>query len=217
MDNQITYGFLDESPSLSDSQLFFCVDIISTAEKTNERLQNIIKRARKKMKNKKLKSLSEIKFNNSEESIRVFVLSEIAKADIEIVAVAIDKEKRRIKDTPQNYGIVVGAAVAEAAILHPLLNLTVDKKFTSQKQEKEFIIEAQQATQILSKGSINVSFNPPTDSKKESNLQLADFVAGALNFKYNNKDDHYVEIVKDKIKVEKVLLWTEIKKRIVNP
>lgn len=215
----LAYGFLDESPSLSDTSLFFCVDIISTNDKTNKRLKNIVKRARKRIVKKKLKHTKELKFHTSDEKTREFVLTEIAKEDVVIVAVAIDKEGRRIKDTPQNYGIVVGSAIAETASLFPLLNLTVDKKFTAPAQEQKYIAEAQKTAQLLvdRKGSLNLAFNAPVDSMADSNVQLADFIAGALNMKYNGKDEHYVEIIKLKIKIEKVLKWTEIKKRIVNP
>jgi len=54
MTNNLVYGFLDESPSLNDQSFFFCVDIISTSEKTNKHLQNIIKRARKKIVKKQI-------------------------------------------------------------------------------------------------------------------------------------------------------------------
>lgn len=218
MPQGLSYGFLDESPSLSDNTLFFCVDIVSTSDKTNKKLQNIIKRARKKIVKKSLKSTKELKFHTSDEKTRVYVLSQIAKEDVTIVAIAVDKEGRRVKDTPKNYGTIVGAAIAETATLFPALNLTVDKKFPS-AQEREFIFEAQRAAQLLAKKKtgLNLSLNAPVDSETESRVQLADFVAGALNVKYNSGDDHYVEIVKSKIKIEKVLKWTEIKKRIVNP
>jgi hypothetical protein len=217
MDTTITYGFLDESSSLSDKPFYFCVTILTTGEKANTRLQNIIKRARKKIVKKKLKSLSEIKFYNSDEKTRVFILTELTKMNVEIIAVAVDKEGRRVKDTPTNYGFIVGATAAEALRIHPVLNLTMDKKFTSRKQEEECMAETQKATHILAKGKTSVSFNPPVDSTKDSLIQLADFVAGALNFKYNNNDDHYLVIVQEKITVEKVMKWTEIKKRIVTP
>ena len=78
MNNNLVYGFLDESPSFRDEAFFFCIDILSTSEKTNKRLQGILRRARKRVVKKKLRSLSEIKFNNSDERRRKFILSEIA-------------------------------------------------------------------------------------------------------------------------------------------
>jgi len=217
MKKNLVYGFLDESPSLHDKTFFFCVDIVSTTKKTNKKLQKILKKARKRIVKKKLKSVSELKFYHSNEKTRFFILSELAKQDVEIVVLIIDKQKRRIKDTPSNYGIVVGAAVAELLSIHPALSLTVDKKYTSKNQQKEFQQASQETINKLVIKRASVFFNPPVDSQKESVVQLADFVAGAFHFKYNRQDDHYAKIIKNKIKIEKVMKWTELKKRIVNP
>lgn len=217
MRRNVVYGYLDESPSLRDEAFFFCVDILSTSDRTNKRLKNILKRARKKVLKKKLKSLSEIKFYNSDERTRTYILSEIAEYDVRVVVLVVDKEKRRVKDTPFNYGIVAGATVAEFLSVYPALNLTMDKKFTNDEQEREFLRITQETIQTLVPTGKNIFFNPPKDSKKESLLQLADFAAGAMNFKYNQHDNHYADIIKDKIVVEKVVKWTKLKKRIVNP
>ncbi|MBI4079332.1 MAG: DUF3800 domain-containing protein [Candidatus Levybacteria bacterium] len=217
MNSNLVYGFLDESPALSDDVLFFCVDIVSTSDKTNKQLQNIIKRARKRVVKKKLKSLSEIKFHDSDERTRIYVLKEIAKYNVKIIAVIIDKQGRVVKDTPLNYGIAVGTTIAEMLSVYPVLNLTLDKKFTKGEQEVEFLKYAQETVEKLAPKNKSVVFNPPKDSKQDSLLQLTDFVAGAIQAKYNNKDNHYVEIIQDKIVVEKMIKWTKLKKRIVNP
>jgi hypothetical protein len=217
MKSNVVYGYLDESPALSDKVLFFCVDIISTSDKTNKRLQNIIKRARKRIVKKKLKSLSEIKFHNSDERTRTYVLKAIAEQDVKIVAVVIDKDGRKVKYTPLNYGIAVGATIAEFLSVYPVLNLTQDKKFTKEKQEVEFLKYAQETVEKLAPKNKSVIFNSPKYSKQDSLLQLADFAVGAIQAKYNNQDSHYVDIIKDKIAVEKMIKWTTLKKRIVNP
>ena len=189
----------------------------STSDKTNKQLQNITKRARKRIVKKKLKSLSEIKFHDSDERTRVYVLKEIAKHDLKIVAVVIDKEGRMVRDSPLNYGIAVGATIAEMLSVYPVLNLTLDKKFTKEKQETEFLKYAQETVEKLAPKNKSVVFNPPKDSKQDSLLQLVDFVAGAMQAKYNSKDIHYVDVIKDKVVVEKMIKWTMLKKRIVNP
>lgn len=134
-----------------------------------------------------------------------------------IVAVVVDKEGRRVKDTPQNYGLVVVAAVAEFLSIHSNLSLTVDKRYTNPNQQEQFQEAVQQAISKLAVKGTNVFFNSPVDSTKESLIQMADFVAGAFNFKYNRHDKSYVEIIKKKVKVEKVIKWNALKKRIVNP
>lgn len=217
MSQSLAYGFLDESPNLSDKEIFFCVDIISTTEKTNKSLQTIIKRARKRIVKKKLKSLYELKFHVSDEKTREYVLKEIAKHDVKIVAFAVDKEGRRVEDTPENYGIVVGATVAEYLSVYPSLSLTFDKKYTSKKQQEEFVKTSQETVHKLAVQGAQIFYNTPADSNKDSVVQLADFVAGALNVKYNQQNSHYIDIIKEKIVVEKIVKWTELKKRIVNP
>ena len=131
--------------------------------------------------------------------------------------IVVNKEKRRVLDTPLNYGIAVGATISEYLSVHPALNLTVDKKFTNPDQEKEFLRIAQLTVQILAPVNKNLVINKPSDSKEESLLQLADFVAGSMNYKYNNKEPRYADIIEDKVVVEKIVKWTQLKKRIVNP
>ncbi len=217
MVNNIVFGFLDESPSLSDDTFFFCVDIVSTSEKINKNLQKILKNARHKIVKKKLKQLSELKFYNSDEKTKMYILSQIAKCDVEIVVLILDKDRRKIIDTPENYGIVVGVAIVEFLKLHSSLSLTIDKKFTNLNQQNDFLQNCQNVINKLSPKGKNVFFNPPIDSRKESNVQLADFVAGAFNAKYNKQEARYWEVIKNIIKIEKVVKWTEIKKRIMNP
>lgn len=217
MDDKLVYGFLDESPNLSDSAYFFCVDIISTSEKTNKVLQNIVKRARKKTVKKQISQLSEVKFHNSDEKTRQYILAEIAKANVEIIVLVIDKEGRTVKDSPLNYGIAVGTTIAEFLSLYPTLNITMDKKFASFKEETESLKVTQEVVEELAPKNKSIVFNPPADSKKEPLLQLADFVVGAMNSKYNNKDSHYAEIIEKRVVKEKTVKWTSLKKRIVNP
>ena len=217
MKKKLAYGFLDESPGLSDKALFFCVDIISTSRETNQNLKKILKRTRKRIVRKKLKSLPELKFHNSNERTRKFVLKEIAKQDVKSVVLIIDKQKRKVKETPANYGTVVGATIAEFLSTYPVLSLTVDKKYTSKKQEEEFLKVTQETVSKLATGGANVFFNAPVDSQKESIVQLADFVAGAFNVKYNQGKDHYAKIINDKVKIEKVLKWGRIEKKNSQP
>ena len=176
---------------------------------TNLSIEKIVK--------KKLKSLPELKFHNSDERTRKFVLKEISKQNISIVVCIIDKEGRRVADTPINYGIVVGTTIAEFLTVYPNLSLTVDKRYTNSKQQEEFQQAAQETINKFSKKGTTIFFNSPVDSRKESIVQLADFVAGAFNVKYNQDKDHYAKIVKDKVKIEKVFKWTKLKKRIANP
>lgn len=215
MNNDVVYGFLDESPALSDNVLFFCINILSTSNRPNKQLQNIVKRARKRIVKKSLKSLREIKFHASDKKTKYYILQEIAKQDVKIIAIIVDKENRKIKDSPLNYGIIVGFTIAKQLSIYPILNITMDKKFTNSEQETEFLRVVQKTVEIFAPKNKNVVFNPPVDSKKNVLIQLADFVVGALQAKYNNQDLRYAEIIKKNIVLEKIIKWTEVKKRIV--
>jgi len=216
MKKSLTYAFLDESPSLNSKDFFFCIGIISTDKKTNKKLEDILKKARTKIK-KKLRKLLELKFYHSDKRTRLYVLSELAKQKIKIVAFVIDKEKRKIKDTPENYGFVVGAAVSELLSIHPVLSLTVHKRYTNKKQLQQFQEATQETISKLATKGVNVFFNPPAEGKTGKVVQLADFVAGAFNSKYNREIDCYTKIIKNKVEIEKVIKWTKLKKRIVKP
>ena len=166
MEKQIVSGFLDESPSLHDKAYFFCVDILTTTEEIKNNLRKIIKNARQKIVKKKLKSLTEIKFNNSDEKTRIYVLKEIAKWKVDIIVYVIDKENRRVDDTPENYGIVVGGAITESLRLGSAIKLTADKKYTSFKQQNEFLTAAQNTISRLFPTGANVFFNSLSNNRQ---------------------------------------------------
>ena len=118
MNSNLVYGFLDESPSLNDKTFFFCVDILSTSDRINKKLRNILKKTRKRIIKKKLKSVPELKFHTSDEKTRVFVLSQIAQHDVKIVVLVVDKEGRRVEDNPSNYGMVIGTTLVNTFLLY---------------------------------------------------------------------------------------------------
>lgn len=214
--SNLVYGFLDESPSLTSRDFFFCVSIVVTKEQTNKQIADIFTRAHKKLLGKKTKFLGEIKFNNSSDKIRLYVLEELAKIDVQIVALIIDKSKRQIKDSPENYGLAVGAAIIPLAKLYPSISLTLDKHYTNSGQEKEFMNQVQETISSTKNLSAKIFFNPSVDSSRSVMIQMADFVAGALNKKYNFGDEQFIDLVKSKIKIEKKWLWTQLKRRTAN-
>ncbi|MDQ3098893.1 MAG: DUF3800 domain-containing protein [bacterium] len=212
--SQTVYSFIDESPSLSDADFFFCIGIISTEDKTNITLRKIIKKARTRTVKKKLKNAPELKFNISDEKTRTYVLKELAKQNIEIIVLVVNKDGQKIADTPKNYALVVGNAVTEVVHHHPVVIVTVDRKYTNTEQAQEFMSECSQiVVQNSPKNkSTSVAFETPTDSKSDSLIQLADFVAGAFNQKYNHNNKQFVEILEKKITTEKVVKWKALKK-----
>ena len=205
----MVYGYLDESPSLHDQAFFFSITILVDKVPLNKTLTRIIKRAREKFPKKERRNFPELKFSNSSPKIRNFILQSIAKQAVKVVAMVVETNSRRVADIPENYGLVVGWSLVEAVELHPGITLTLDKKYI-----KKGDIEAMEgaATKVVFSNSPKVIMKIiEGDSQENPMLQLADFVAGAFNYKYNRKDDSYWKIIEKIIEVEKVAKWTSLK------
>ncbi len=210
MDTDLTYGFLDESPNLLSRSNFFSIIIILNTNPDEKVYRSIFKRTRKNVLRRKAKQVPELKFANSTLQVRNKVLRAISKRAIKISAFILNKEGRRIPDTPENYGIVAGFAVSEALKKHSVIVLTFDKKYTKLQDQEEVEKTALKMVAKVSKKGV-LQFKEHADSKTNSILQMADYVAGATSEKYNQSDESYWEIIKDLIEQESTESWIEIK------
>lgn len=210
MSNDLIYGFLDESPSLHDKAYFFCVGILLTSGPNEKHYKSLFKRVREKILNRKLKKVPEIKFSDSTDQVRKKVLEAITKLPIKAVVFVVDTDGRRVADTPENYGIVIGFSIVEVLKLYKTLILTVDKKFTNPKDHAEV---EKVALKVISKKAEKgiLDFKTHAESHKNSLLQIADFIAGTFHYKYNLKDDTYWKMIKYLIIEEKVEDWMKMK------
>jgi len=208
--DNLTYGFLDESPNLQDKSAFFSIVIILNTNPDEKSYRSIFKRIRKNVLKKKAKEVPELKFTNSTPQVRIKILKAISKRSMKISAYILDKTGRRIPDTPENYGIVAGFAISEALKKHPAIVLTFDKKYTKPKDQEEVEKTTLKVVAKVSKKGV-LQFKEHGDSKTNSILQMADYVAGAVSYKYNLKDASYWEIIKDLIEQESKESWVDIK------
>lgn len=220
MSSNLVYGFMDESPSLHDKAFFFCVGILLTSDPDEKHYKSLFKRIREKILNRKLRKVPEIKFSKSTEQVRRRVLKTIAKLPIKAIIYVVDTKGRRVADTPENYGIVIGFSIVEVLKFYKAIILTVDKKFTNQRDQTEVEkIALKVVAKKAEKGILD--FKTHTESHKNSLLQIADFIAGAYHYKYNLKEDTYSNMIKHLIIEEKIADWIKmkayVKKRIVNP
>ncbi len=200
----MTYDYLDESGNLSDENYFFCVGLTFSNKKIEREFEHIIKRSKMNLKMTKGKFISEMKFNNSSDSLRRYILRKINELDIQIIAAIIDKEGRRIKDSISNYSLAISQAVTEMKNKSGLI-LIIDKKYTNSSQILEF--------QTIFRNRQSSLLFELRDSKSNYGLQAADFIVGSINYKYNRKNTSYFSIIKDKFISEKVYKWTKIKKK----
>lgn len=212
---QMRYGYLDESPSLPDLDLFFIVALLSAEAPVLKSLRRIPKRVRTRILGKKLSQVPELKFYNSPKSVRRRMLEMIAQQPVQLAIYAVDKEGREVDDTPENYGVVVGSAVSVyLKEVHPQLSLTIDKKYTSAGDRELFDQVIEQLAAAYAPEAM-LSLEEHAESHRESIVQLADFVVGAAHQKYNREDSTYLEIVNEKVVLDRQVTWTDIKEKAV--
>ena len=204
------YAYSDDSPTLTSPEDYLLVAVVVTLKAGDKKLTKIPKRVRQKLLGKKLQQLPKLKFSNSDEKTRLRMLQMIADEDVEIFALVIDKGGRRINDSPLNNGIVLGNAAAMVLEKKPHVSLTPDKKFTNPNETARYL---ETATKVIAdKVPAGVLLlKEPVESRRESLIQLADFVVGAVNHKYNRENERYFKIIEKKVVSEKQVRWVDIK------
>ena len=103
----IVHAGLDEAGSLSAAtQLFTVATVITPRPYTVVNLiDRVALRSGKRLKRIR-KSASELKWRNASQRIRSGVLTRLAQVDAEIFTLTVRKQRRRIKDTPENYAVL---------------------------------------------------------------------------------------------------------------
>ncbi len=196
----IKYIFIDESGDLGKhGSSYFTIVALSTHSPVA--LQRIVKRARQRILKKELKKLPEVKANNSNERIRKFVLRSLNACNCSISAVVISKEK--IKDylfdhKDKLYNYFCGVLFEHVDLNTDVLKIVIDKKHSNRLLREDFnkYIESK----IRAKNNaIRVEITH-LESHSSGELQVADFVAWAVNRKYVFGDASYYDGIKSKIK-----------------
>ena len=193
--NFLKYIYLDESGNLGfteKSGKFFVVAALCVEE---EKIVNrCIKNARKGLA-KKYKQ-NELKFSNSSDANRRRVLNCIARRDVSISYLALNKDwvypyLRQKPPVIHNY--MIGQLLSN--ILHdvPFLrtNVIIDK-FLHDKKIDGF----NNYMDIKSSVKMNIRH---VSSAGNNGIQAVDFVAGAIHRKYRQNDDSFYRLIEDKI------------------
>lgn len=196
-----TYIYIDESGSLSGTELYFVVaTVLSQSPKS---LEHITKRVRRKIGRKKLKQIPELKFHTSDETTRRRLLTTLAKQRVNFLTLLVDKEGRRVKDNPENYGLILKTLTSHFP-KNEQTEFLVDQKFTKEREVERLKREVADPRVLF------------VDSKRNPFVQLADFVAGAVNHYFNFGNKAYFQIIEAKTKVKKVS-WAKLKEKALAP
>lgn len=203
------YALIDESGRIYDPNDKILVFAVVIAENLSG-LEKIIIKARQRIPKKgkrKSERLSEIKFSLTGDNTRIFILKELAKYQVKIYALIINKQGRKIQDNPENYAFLIGEALKTVIRDNPkLTHILIDRHFTFITQREKFNVHMQ-------KRYGNKLFIEHVDSLQNPVVTLADFVAGAIRFTYVKQNFQFKECIKDLIIEEKLTTWKKIKKR----
>lgn len=199
------YLYIDESGSLADKNPFLIITIVS---QTNPRDSwGVMKKARQKLLSiKKPKVPREIKFNNSSEKLRSFILTQISLKPLKIYVHIIGKESRKIIDSLFNYGLILNYVLNNILPNLGAYKIYIDQKFTKKRHAEEFlgIFKFSSNCQII-------------NSLNNENLQITDFVAGAFGAKYNYNNPKFSNLIEKLVIKERVVKWTDLKRKALEP
>lgn len=204
------YVIIDESGRFSDPNTKYIIFAAITTESLVG-LDKIIPKVRKKIpkkgKRKKELKLAEIKFSRTGDKTKEAAMKEISKLNIEVYILAVDTQKRLVKDNPENYSILVSKLLSRIIKKNPTLKHTIiDRHFTWVNQREHF-------NDLLQKRVNRELFIEHLDSQENTIVSLADFVAGAEREYYAKGEDRWRNLIKHKIVFEKKVFWKDLIKR----
>lgn len=203
------FVYIDESGDLGK----FGTDYFTVAGVVVEEpliLKRIIKKIRQRKLKKSIKQLPELKANKTNEFVKKAILKKISDSNLKIFAIVVEKTKilphlYDVKDRLYNYicRILIDEIVEENYVS---VHIIVDKKYTNTLIRENFNSYIQK--KINEKNSHIVVNIEHRDSQATPELQVVDFVAWAINRKFNSNDEIYYRMIeKNIVNKERILLW----------
>jgi len=212
--------YVDESGDLGfkhSSSKFFTIGYVFTKNRypmaENTKIKRALKNVNTRIKNKKRK-LSEFKFSSDSKITRKKFLSKIKSMDVIIGVICISKDsvKKELKKDPGRlYRYVIGDTIITKLVIdyftrhdpYNSIRFVIDRSL-SDSGRKEFNKYCEEKTSFRSwEQDKNIDFRITIlhqDSKAVPMLQVADYVAGAVQRKFDRGDSSYYDIIQNKIK-----------------
>jgi hypothetical protein len=203
--------YIDESGDLGfkfkktkPPSYFYTISAIVVSGSVNDnKLKRIVKKIRQKKLKKKYKKKDELKFSNTNNTIRKAVLNEIIKLDVSIYSLTINKKRvtnnlRNKPDILNNYIMKELLDECLSGDLGKPIHIHIDRHLPKNKQEELYDYITWTFAERLNK-SPKVEFNHD-DSKGNKAIQAVDFIAGAIQQRYENGNSEYYTIIKHKLK-----------------
>lgn len=200
------YIYIDESGDLgfgSKSSKFFVITLMAFDDLIESDIGRIIKKTRIKILKKKMKRCSELKGNNSQDSVRKEILTRLSQKNIEVYAIILEKSKvfpylKEKKNKLYNY--MTNLIINECSFDDKKVTLVADRR-----GGKAVINDFNRYVRfkLSEKDKICELKLEHKDSKNDEILQVLDFVCWAIFRKYESNETRFYDIIKNKIVTEK--------------
>jgi hypothetical protein len=141
--------------------------------------------------------------HSKEKTIR-WILEAIAREEVEIVAVVLDKRGivKSPKDPEDLYRKAVVKAIRLCVERWPWLKVTLDKRYTHEYLRQKLEWQIRERIADIKGQAVMIH---QVDSMRAKGLQAVDHVAWAFWQKYQRGDESYYQIIKDKVIAEEVI------------
>lgn len=199
--------YIDEAGTLPDPADTVIV-VAAIGIESPAAVDTLWKQVKKKPTLKKL--TGGLKFYTAGEKTKHLFFELLANMDVQIAVLIVDKMGRKIPDTPQHYAALCSILLRTVQRLSPhIRELVFDRHFSRTVDLALFdeVIHAQVREDIPIRH---------VDSKKNTHVNVADMVAGAVLAKETGKDSRWYEMIREKITRRKRVPWNEVKKRLLN-
>ncbi len=214
----MTLIYIDESGDLGMSPKgsnYFIITAVKLCDSLDVGYCRIPKKIRQKGLKKKDKKTSELKFSNSSVLIREMFLNRVAKLDISIYSLIIEKKytQHKLKENlPILYNYLTKILLEKVLvdIKREKLTLCLDKCMSQpQRDNFENYIKTEFFNLFQDVPEVEIIHE---NSCSHPGLIVTDFICGAFGYKYNTaklKGDfnRYVDLIQNKIKIEKTNLF----------
>ena len=199
--------FVDESGTLPDPKDRVIV-VAAVGTDSPERLDLLFKQLFKRGKLRKL--TGEIKFYTSGDKTKTAFFEKIAKEDLAIFVLTVEKMGRKIPDTPQHFAILCWLLLDDVLNLYQnVTSIIFDRHFSADDDIDRF---NKTLTELMNKKVVLKHVK----SNQERRVNVADMIAGAVLAKETGKTARFYELIEKEIISTKSLNWVEAKKRFFN-
>ena len=138
------------------------------------------------------------------DSTKERILKELASLDVKLFVLVLDKDRRKVQDTPENYAFLVATLLKQVFKKETLTQVVIDRHFN--QVEKRQVL-TRQLVNLYGKEISVVQI----DSLADSRVDLADFVAGSVLKSVRDGIDKFKNLIESKIVNLKVIKWSKLK------